>query len=93
MLEDTNSLDMPQLMSQYLKKKPKKKHKTNNDNNRENALCDILQKSPLLNIYIFIAISLDETSNIIVVHVSMKIIYQSCDLVHAVGQNTVDVSQ
>ena len=44
-------------------------------------------------IYIFIAIALDETSILVVVHFSMKNIYQSCDLGRAVGRNIVDVSQ
>ena len=44
-------------------------------------------------IYIFIAITLDETNILVVVHFSMKNIYQSCDLDHAVGRNIVDVSQ
>ena len=45
------------------------------------------------NIYIFIAIALDESSILVAVHFSMKNIYQSCDLGHAMRRNNVDVSQ
>ena len=45
------------------------------------------------NIYIFIAIALDESSILVAVHFSMTIIYQSCDLGRAVGRSNVDVSQ
>ena len=45
------------------------------------------------NIYIFIAIALDETSILVAVHFSMKNIYQSCDLGRAIGQSKVYVSQ
>ena len=38
-----------------------------------------------MNIYIFTAVALDETSILVVVHFSMKNIYQSCDLGCAVG--------
>ena len=33
-----------------------------------------------INIYIFIAIALDESSILVAIHFSMKNIYQSCDL-------------
>ena len=45
------------------------------------------------NIYIFIAIDLDETSILVAVYFSMKNIYQSCDLVRAVKRSNVDISQ
>ena len=45
------------------------------------------------NIYIFIAIALDETSILVAHHFSMQNIYQSCDLGHAVGRSNVNVSQ
>ena len=45
------------------------------------------------NIYIFIAIALDETSILVAVDFSMKTIYQSCDPCRAVGRSNVDVSQ
>ena len=48
---------------------------------------------PQSNIYIFIAIALDETSILVAVHVSMKNIYQSCNLSRAVSWSNVDVSQ
>ena len=46
-----------------------------------------------LNIYIFMAITLDETSILVALHFSMQNIYQSCDLDHAVGRSNVNVSQ
>ena len=46
-----------------------------------------------LNIYIFIAIALDETSILVSVIFSMQNIYQSCDLGYALGCSNVDVSQ
>ena len=46
-----------------------------------------------MNIYSFIAISLDETSILVAVHFSMKNIYQSCELGRAVRRSNVDVSQ
>ena len=49
--------------------------------------------SSKLNIYIFIAIALDETGILVAVHFSVKNIYQSCDLGHAVIWSNVDVSQ
>ena len=45
------------------------------------------------NIYIFIAIALDETSILVALHFLMQNIYQSCDLGHAVGQSNDSVSQ
>ena len=45
------------------------------------------------NTYIFIAIVLDETSILVAVHFSMKNIYQSCDLGHAVGWRIFNISQ
>ena len=45
------------------------------------------------NIYIFIAIALDETIILVAVYFSMQNIYQSGDLVRAVGRSNVDVSQ
>ena len=45
------------------------------------------------NIYIVIAIALDETSIRVAVYFSMQNIYQSCDLVRAVRRNNVYVSQ
>ena len=44
-------------------------------------------------IYLFITITLDETSILVAVHFSMKNIYQSCDLGRAVMRSNVDVSQ
>ena len=56
--------------------------------------CIFLRNAPTnLNIYIFIAIALDETNILVVVHFSMKNIYQSCDLGLAFGQSNVDVNQ
>ena len=46
-----------------------------------------------LNIYIFIAIALDETSIFVAVYFSMQNIYRSCDLGRALGHSNVDVSQ
>ena len=46
-----------------------------------------------LNIYIFIAIALDETSILVALHFLMQHIYESCDLGHAVGRRNVNVSQ
>ena len=43
--------------------------------------------------YIFIDIALDETSKFVVVHFSMKNIFQSCDLGRAMGRSKADVSQ
>ena len=48
---------------------------------------------PSLNIYIFIAIALVETSVLVALHSSMQNIYQSCDLGHALGRSNVNVSQ
>ena len=45
------------------------------------------------NIYIFIAIALDETSILAAVYFSMQNIYQSCDLVRTVSRSNVDISQ
>ena len=45
------------------------------------------------NIYIFIAIALDEISIVAAVHFAMKNVYQACDLVRAVGHSNVAVSQ
>ena len=45
------------------------------------------------NIYIFIAIVLDETSPLVAVYFSMQNIYKSCDLIRAVRRSNVDVSQ
>ena len=45
------------------------------------------------NIYIFIAIALDETSILVALHFSMQNIYQSWDLGHAMGRSNVNVSQ
>ena len=49
----------------------------------------------IVNIYIFIAIALDETSIFVELHFSMQNIYQLlvCDLGHAVGRSNVNVSQ
>ena len=44
------------------------------------------------NIYIFIAIDLDENNILAAVHFAMKNIYQPCDLVRAVGRSNVDVT-
>ena len=41
-----------------------------------------------LNIYIFIAVALGETSILVAFHFSMKNIYQSCDLGRAMGKAT-----
>ena len=56
----------------------------------QNRICFKRQFS---NIYIFIAIVLDETSLLIAVYFSMQNIYQSCDLIHVVIWSNVDVSQ
>ena len=45
------------------------------------------------NIYIFIAIALDETGILVAVYFSMKNINQSCDLRRAIGRSYVNVSQ
>ena len=45
--------------------------------------------SPIFNIYIFIAIALDETSVLVALHFSMQNIYQSCDLGHTLGWSNV----
>ena len=45
------------------------------------------------NIYISIAIALDETNIFVAVHFSVKNINQSCDLVCALRRSNVDVSQ
>ena len=45
------------------------------------------------NIYICIAFTLDETDILVAVHLSMKNIYQSCDLGRAFGRSDVDVRQ
>ena len=50
-------------------------------------------KNSSLNIYIFIAIALDETSILVAVRFSMKNIYQSCDLGRAMGRSNVNVTQ
>ena len=44
-------------------------------------------------IYIFIAIALDETSILVAVHFLMQNIHQSCDLGRALGRSNVHVSQ
>ena len=46
-----------------------------------------------LNIYIFVAIALDETSILVAVYFSMQNIYQSCNLVCAVRRSNVDANQ
>ena len=50
-------------------------------------------RMPFLNIYIFIAIALDETRILVALHFSVQNIYQSYDLGHAVGRSNVNVSQ
>ena len=52
-----------------------------------------LEKFAVCYIYIFIAITLNETSILVALDFSMRNIYQSCDLGHAVGQSNVNVSQ
>ena len=49
--------------------------------------------SPILYIYIFIAIALDKPSNLAAVYFSMQSIYQSCDLGRVLGRSNVDVTQ
>ena len=53
----------------------------------------IIYVTATIDIYIFIAIALNETSILVAVHFSMQNIYQSCDLGHAVGRSNVSVSQ
>ena len=50
-------------------------------------------KATYSDIYIFIAIVLDETSILVAVYFSMQNIYQSCDLGRGLGRSNVDVSQ
>ena len=45
------------------------------------------------NIYIFIAVALDGTSILVVLHFSMQNIYQSCVLRHAVVRSNVNISK
>ena len=45
------------------------------------------------NIYIFIAVALDETSILVPPHFPVQNIYQSCDLGHPEGLSNVKVSQ
>ena len=47
----------------------------------------------IINIYIFIAVALDETSILVALYFSMQNIYQSWDLGHAMGRSNVNVSQ
>ena len=47
----------------------------------------------ILNIYIFIAIALDETSVLVAVQFSMQNIYESCDLGRALWRSNIDVHQ
>ena len=56
-------------------------------------LCISKTSHSLLNIYIFIAIALDETSILVALHFSVLNIYQSYDLGHAVRRGNVNVSQ
>ena len=52
-----------------------------------------MEKNVYKNIYIFIALALDETNILVSVHFSMKNIYQSCDLGRAVGRSNINISQ
>ena len=60
----------------------------NNEKYPKMTLCFII-----INIYIFIPITLDETSIFAAVHFSMKNINPSCDQARAVGRSDIDVSQ
>ena len=47
----------------------------------------------LRNIYIFIEIALDETSNLVAVQFSMQNVYEACDLGRTLWRSKVDVHQ
>ena len=48
-----------------------------------------LREDSYTNIYIFIAIAIDETSILVALHFSMQNIYWSCDIGHVVGRSNV----
>ena len=47
----------------------------------------------IIDIYIFIALALDESIILDVLQFPMQNIYQSCDLGHAIGRRNVNASQ
>ena len=57
------------------------------------SVCTYLCSSRWINIYIFIAIALDETSILVAVYFLMQNIYQSCDLGRTLERSNIDVNQ